>query len=267
MKKIVFIIFALFVGVSYADNVITSKSYVDTAANNLQEQISANDANTVLTYTDTAGTVGEKKIYDSSAAYNEQVDSLVTAGAFNTAIQNALETEFVCIDWLGDVHDNAHCLLYQIRAASQKQSPNLLCTPASIKYATFDPATGIFTNTAAETNNYTNFMVQLYQALGSVHYTISTILATAIKRPQKLRTTFTTTEDTHYLYIKHNDSQFDIGIHFPVEPSTTYTLLVNAIETDPSVVDGMKLQLMLVQGEYDSDVFIPCGNIYMPSGN
>ena len=121
MKKLVFIVFALFVGVSYADNVITSKSYVDTAANNLQEQIGANDANTVLTYTDTAGRVSEKAIYDSSESFDEQTDALVTAGAFNTAVQNALESEFVCIDWLGDVHDNNHCLLYQIRATQPTQ--------------------------------------------------------------------------------------------------------------------------------------------------
>ena len=139
MKKILTIIFALFAFAVQADNVITSKEYVDTQASNLQEQISANDANTVLTYTDTAGTVGEKKIYDSSAAYSGQNDALVTAGAFNTAIQNALETEFVCIDWLGDVHDNAHCLLYEIRGARK----NIL-DPAIIRQGTLSSTEGYF---------------------------------------------------------------------------------------------------------------------------
>ena len=74
-----FIVFALFAFSVQADNVITSKSYVDTAANNLQNQIGANNENTVLTYTGSAGTVGEKAIYDSSAAYLEQNDAVVTA--------------------------------------------------------------------------------------------------------------------------------------------------------------------------------------------
>ena len=113
MKKIFIIICALFVGIANADNVITSKEYVDTQGATLQPEISAKNTNTVLTYP-AAGTdvPGEKAIYDASAAYGAQTDALVTAGQFNNALQVALDTEFVCVS-----RNDQGCLLYEIRAA------------------------------------------------------------------------------------------------------------------------------------------------------
>ena len=259
MKKLLFVIFALFACVAYADNVITSKSYVDSAASGLQEQISANDANTVLTYTGTAGEIGEKGIYDSSAAYGGQQDALVTAGAFNTAVQNALDSEFVCVERQSGTNG---CLLYEIRAATQNQSPNVMCEHAYIQYASFDATTGIFTNTAAEPKNYINLYT--YETSTGRSAPTTDIAIQKIYSPTTIKRQFTTTSDSHYIYIKHNDSQFDVGVLFPLEPSTTYTLIIRAIETNPSIVGGMKLQLMMVRGEYDSDEFIPCGNVYIP---
>ena len=122
MKKIFIIICALFVGMAYADNTITSKEYVDGQVSNLQTQIPAKNTNTVVMNTGTAGEIGEKAIYDTTAAYGAQSDALVTAGAFNSAMQNALESEFVCVEWQGSVHDNAHCLLYEVRGATQMQA-------------------------------------------------------------------------------------------------------------------------------------------------
>ena len=122
MKKLLFVVFALFALSVRADNTITSKEYVDGQVATLQTQIPAKNTNTVVTNTGTAGTVGEKAIYDTTAAYGAQTDALVTAGAFNSAVQNALESEFVCTEWLGDVHDNAHCLLYEVRGATANQT-------------------------------------------------------------------------------------------------------------------------------------------------
>ncbi|MBO4683151.1 MAG: hypothetical protein J5611_01050 [Alphaproteobacteria bacterium] len=122
MKKLLFVILALFVFSVRADNTITSKEYVDGQVATLQTQIPAKNTNTVVTNTGTAGTIGEKAIYDTTATYNTQTDALVTAGAFNSAVQNALESEFVCVEWQGNVHDNAHCLLYEVRGAAQTQT-------------------------------------------------------------------------------------------------------------------------------------------------
>ena len=117
MKKIVFIVLALFAFVAYADNTITSKEYVDGQVATLQTQIPAKNTNTVLTNTGTAGSVGEKAIYDTTAAFGAQTDALVTAGQFNTAVQNALESEFVCVE-----SNSQGCLLYEVRGATQKQT-------------------------------------------------------------------------------------------------------------------------------------------------
>ncbi|MBO4683113.1 MAG: hypothetical protein J5611_00840 [Alphaproteobacteria bacterium] len=122
MKKLLFVILSLFAVVAYADNTITSKEYVDGQVSNLQTQIPAKNTNTVVMNTGSTGTIGEKAIYDTSAAYGAQSDALVTAGAFNSAMQNALESEFVCVEWQGSVHDNAHCLLYEVRGATQMQT-------------------------------------------------------------------------------------------------------------------------------------------------
>ena len=112
MKKVFIIVCALFVGLANADNVITSKEYVDTAGAALQQQVPAKNADTVLTYPAAGGeTPGEKAIYDASAAYGEQTDALVTAGQFNNALQVALDTEFVCVS-----RNEQGCLLYEITA-------------------------------------------------------------------------------------------------------------------------------------------------------
>ena len=124
MKKLLILALILAGGVAGADSTITSKQYVDAALDTLQSEISAKNTDTVLTHTGTAGEIGEKKIYNAGNSYGEQTDALVTAGAFNSAVQNALESEFVCTEWQGDVHDNAHCLLYEVRGVFQK-SKNL----------------------------------------------------------------------------------------------------------------------------------------------
>ena len=118
MKKLFIIVCSLFVGIANADNVITSKEYVDTQGATLQPEISAKNANTVLTYP-AAGTdaPGEKAIYDASAAYGAQTDALVTAGQFNNALQTALDTEFVCVS-----RNDQGCLLYEIRAGTPKSA-------------------------------------------------------------------------------------------------------------------------------------------------
>ena len=103
MQKIIMLLACVsMVGTAFAngENIATSKAYVDTAIQQKQEKIPANNGVTqVLTNTGTPGSVGTKNIYDSSASYATQTDSLITAGDFNTAVQNAIDTEFECIAW------------------------------------------------------------------------------------------------------------------------------------------------------------------------
>ena len=94
---------------------VTSESYVDSAVAPLQKKISAVNDNTVLTYSGFAGSVGAKPIYDENSDFASQTDSLVTAETFNAAVQNAIDTEFVCIESIPE-----GCLLYKIQNVTQK---------------------------------------------------------------------------------------------------------------------------------------------------
>ena len=88
---------------------VTSKNYVDNVVATKQNTIPAAGTNTgtagtaVVTYTNTAGTVGERGIYDGSGTYNSTNDAnkLATASALNGAINNlpTIETsKLTCYD-------------------------------------------------------------------------------------------------------------------------------------------------------------------------
>ena len=85
-------------GSSTSDDSLPTVSAVNDGLDDKQDVVPANNTNTVLTYTGTAGNVGAKGIYQNSGTYANQMDNLVTAGTFNTALRNGLESEFVCAE-------------------------------------------------------------------------------------------------------------------------------------------------------------------------
>ncbi len=102
MKKFfVFLFSFVFIGLAFAagENVPTSKSYVDAEIATKQDKIAANNgAAQVLTNTGTAGEYGTKNIYNSSNAYAGQSGALIDAATMNAAVQNAIDSEFECVD-------------------------------------------------------------------------------------------------------------------------------------------------------------------------
>ena len=72
------------------DNTVTSKSYVDAELAKKQNLIGGGTADTVITNTGTAGTVGSKGVYKTTTAYSSQTGSLIEANHANSAIQNGL---------------------------------------------------------------------------------------------------------------------------------------------------------------------------------
>ena len=117
MKKIIsaLMLTSVFSG-AFANDVtkITSKTYVDTEIAKNQDVMPAVNANTVLTHTNTAGVVGQKAIYDATENYVGQETALVTAGTADSAIQMAIEGEFVCAN-------APTCTLWTIRTQSSQQ--------------------------------------------------------------------------------------------------------------------------------------------------
>ena len=129
----------------FADTIVTSKSYVDTTR---QATIPAAETNietpgvSVVTYTDTAGTIGERGIFNPETDFDGQNNTiapghegdLVTAGIFPDVgqmynqiqeIQNNMPdfddlpettvTYRTCTEWLdGAAHTDQNCILWNL---------------------------------------------------------------------------------------------------------------------------------------------------------
>ena len=100
-------------GTSTTDSGLPTVSAVNTGIATKQDEIGAANTNTVVTYTGTPGTLGQKGIYQDSGTYATQSDNLIKASTFNAALRNGLENEFVCADrdpvsnqcWLWTIHN------------------------------------------------------------------------------------------------------------------------------------------------------------------
>ena len=126
MKKLLITLLLVVVSrVAFAtagNNDATSKLYVDTNVATRQDAATANNANTVMTYTDTAGTVGTKAIYDSTSSYAEQQNALVSADVANAAIMNAINMEFECAEWNPAFEEGVDCWKWRIHNSTPRPS-------------------------------------------------------------------------------------------------------------------------------------------------
>lgn len=118
-------LFAGFIGSAMATledgEVVTSKLYVDTRLDAKQDAIGdgvngGNGSNgDVVTYTDTAGTVSSKPVYDETGSYTTaQQNALIEAKNVNTAVQNGLNQHVTCRDWAGNDPTSGDCWIWQI---------------------------------------------------------------------------------------------------------------------------------------------------------
>lgn len=140
---------------------------------------------------------------------------------------------------------------------------NILQNPATLNYSTFDSETSILSNTWTTTSTTAYLMILEYQ---KTLYSSGrrTLYIAVLRAGDIVKQTFTSGADMHYFYVKRDGTK-DVGAYFPIEPLTTYTFLAKVLSTDMSVVGGMKLQLMLVRGEYPyDDIILPENMVYMP---
>ena len=103
-----------------ADNTVTSKSYVDSEVGKKQNKIGGDTADTVITNTGTAGTVGSKGVYKTGSGntYSGQTTSLIEANQANSAIQNGLNAHVTCYE-----SENGECILWSINQLSGTYMP------------------------------------------------------------------------------------------------------------------------------------------------
>ena len=100
-------------GTSTSDSGLPTVSAVNTGLENKQDEIGAANTNTVVTYTGTPGTLGQKGIYQDTGTYAAQSDNLIQASTFNAALRNGLNSEFVCAG-TDDGTPNGNCWLWTI---------------------------------------------------------------------------------------------------------------------------------------------------------
>jgi len=100
-------------GTSTTDSGLPTVSAVNTGLENKQDEIGAVNTNTVVTYTGTPGTLGQKGIYQDTGTYAAQQNNLIQASTFNAALRNGLENEFVCAG-TDDGTPNGNCWLWTI---------------------------------------------------------------------------------------------------------------------------------------------------------
>ena len=100
-------------GTSTSDPGLPTVSAVNTGLENKQDEIGAANTNTVVTYTGTPGTLGQKGIYQDTGTYAAQSDNLIQASTFNAALRNGLNNEFVCAG-TDDGTPNGNCWLWTI---------------------------------------------------------------------------------------------------------------------------------------------------------
>ncbi len=80
--------------------------------------------NTVVTYTSTAGTVGETAVYDETSAYSGQEDSLAEVQHVNSAITNAFNAHITCNEYVsGAARTPENCLLWDVNDLSGTYIP------------------------------------------------------------------------------------------------------------------------------------------------
>ena len=154
-KFLISIIGALSIYSAFAagENIPTSKSYVDAAIATKQDIISATTgASQVLTNTGTAGEYGTKGIYDSTGSYATQSDALIDAVTMNTAVQNAIDSEFQCVEY----DDHGECLLMDVFG-----TPPQSILPTSYTALEYLESTGTqYIDTGIAPTNTTGLMVK-----------------------------------------------------------------------------------------------------------
>ncbi len=252
------------------ENIPTSKSYVDAGVAEKQDKISANNgAAQVLTNTGTAGEYGTKDIYNSTNAYATQTDALIDAVTMNTAVQNAIDSEFQCVEY--NPNDPTDCWLMDVFGQTPTQSKNLFDSSQLLNAAGWTESNGVYTGQISQLYRLGNMNACDFECKPNTQYTLSYTVtvdenaqpAGSVKPWLAIRYTDGTSK-----YISYNDMP-----NLPGE--TRHSVLIS----DPNKTVGF------IYGSYGNGAIVhfsdiqleegtsatpyqPYGaNIYIPSGN
>ena len=245
----IFGVFMIFSAFGVGENIPTSKSYVDAEIAQKQDKIAANDgAAQVLMNTGTSGEYGTKGIYDSTNSYATQTDALIDAVTMNTAVQNAIDSEFVCISWVND-DPNEDCLLMQL-ANQNLFRPELVPSYGSRLINNGD---GSFTCTATPSNSVVSTGKKLSE------------LAPGLQVGKDYILTFDTDATAKYIQFPVSGGEYDISaggrLYLRWQSGTKRRMteyLLNATFT---------FQINTGQTKRVSNIVIRLDDTYLPQGN
>ncbi len=258
MRKILIsIIGALVFCTAFAtgENIPTSKSYVDAGVAEKQDKIAANNgAAQVLTNTGTAGEYGTKSIYNSTGEYATQSDALIDAVTMNTAVQNAINSEFQCVEY--DNQNN--CLLMDVFGQTAKRSPNLF---------DLDTARVVYTTASTEfsklSNGYEISNGPVYLELGNIEDFIGKTLIVSYEFNCR-------NGQNHTVYFYQTGSNGSpVGVYYSNPVTITRKMASNAttlaIRLHQEGSNTCAYTNIQIEEGTTATPYQPYGNIYIPS--
>ena len=259
MKKFLFILLGVFVfagAFAAGENVPTSKGYVDSKLGEKQDIIPANDGVTqVLTNTGVAGEYGTKGIYDANGEYAAQQNNLVDAAAMNAGVQNAIDSEFQCIEY----DDHGDCLLMDVFGQTERRSPNLFNKddPRIIREKWFN-----FDTSKIGTNFYSQSKVDASREFISEPIAVQPNTTYTLSNHNSVPTSTNPSVvflDENFVIIDGFKNQMRTKITFtvPNDNRIKYVILPGYIEQ----MDVMQFEIGTVTTPY-----VPYGNLYLPNG-
>ena len=277
MKKFLFILFGLFAfsgAFAAGENVPTSKGYVDSKLAAKQDNIIANDTPMVLTNTGTAGEYGTKGIYDATGEYAVQTQNLVDAATMNAGVQNAIDSEFQCIEWLDPNDHSSDCLLFNIFGTTAKSASKNLFNLDNAKVIYIN---GLGTTTTKNSDGFTvNGLANggtspfALVELGDINdYRGKTLTISAKTRCENGGSPLYTLTQTNNNGTRRPDSRITLTIPNTPDDGLTkvafrlYTLHSGASPNNPSCT---YYDIMVEEGRSATE-YEPYKNLYIPAGN
>ena len=183
-------------GRNTSDTGLPTVSAVNTGLDDKQNTIPAANTNTVVTYTGTPGTLGQKGIYQDTGTYANQQNNLIDAGTFNEALRTGLNSEFVCVENMPGTDD---CWLYTIDNTTTNHTINL--------FDISKVSTVIYPNGSSIVNNGDSIVVTTDTGSSTVNSgKILSHLAPGLQvnHTYTLSFTRTATGGENYIYIRDN---------------------------------------------------------------
>ena len=237
-------------GTSTSDNGLPTVSAVNTGLENKQDEIGAANTNTVVTYTGTPGTLGQKGIYQDTGTYASQQDNLIDAGTFNAALKNGLDNEFVCAGYA----TTGECWLWSIDNETENRSPNLF------DISNISNVSGIVNNgdgTITVTTTASSSAVSSGKKLSR--------LAPGLEVGKTYTLSFKTTGTERYIYLRKDASSSTTWLLSSPTRTMTQDLLdsyvyfyASGISTTATISD-----IQIEEGTTATS-YVPYGNIYIP---